>query len=176
MGPFLNRIPFFNICSEPMEQMIVSLFQVWIVYYVPGFISLLPPLSTYHLLCLYVSLPTINYELNPLYCLYIFTTYYLPPPLSTVFMPLCFYILISLCLYTTFQPRVFLHDDALMNCGELGKEMFIIEAGQVIMDYTLYTIILCIISIPIPLLLLFNPPFLCYTYIFNPYPYPYYYY
>ncbi|KAJ1413061.1 hypothetical protein B484DRAFT_402133 [Ochromonadaceae sp. CCMP2298] len=58
MGPFLNRIPFFSICSEPMEQMIVSLF----------------------------------------------------------------------------QPRVFLHDDALMLSGELGKEMFIIESGQVLVQ------------------------------------------
>lgn len=55
MGPFLLRIPFFRCCSEPMEKVIVSMF----------------------------------------------------------------------------QPRVFLHDDALMLYGEVGKEMFIIESGEV---------------------------------------------
>jgi CRP-like cAMP-binding protein len=30
-----------------------------------------------------------------------------------------------------FSPRVFLHDDALMIFGEVGKEMFIIESGEV---------------------------------------------
>ena len=55
MGPFLTRIPFFRCCSEPMEHVLVSMF----------------------------------------------------------------------------QPRVFLHDDPLMVLGEVGKEMFIIESGEV---------------------------------------------
>jgi CRP-like cAMP-binding protein len=31
-----------------------------------------------------------------------------------------------------FLPRIYLHDDALMLCGEVGKEMFIIERGKVL--------------------------------------------
>jgi CRP-like cAMP-binding protein len=55
LGPLLDRIPFFDSCSEPMEQMIVSLF----------------------------------------------------------------------------ETRIFLEDDALMICGEVGQDMFIIEKGEV---------------------------------------------
>lgn len=35
-------------------------------------------------------------------------------------------------LLMIFKPRIFLHDDALMLCGEYGKEMFIIDKGEVI--------------------------------------------
>jgi hypothetical protein len=55
LGPLLKRVPFFDSCSEPMEQMIVSLF----------------------------------------------------------------------------ETRIFLQDDALMLCGEVGQDMFIIEHGEV---------------------------------------------
>ena len=34
-------------------------------------------------------------------------------------------------IVSMFSPRVFLHDDPLMIFGEVGKEMFIIEAGKV---------------------------------------------
>jgi CRP-like cAMP-binding protein len=55
LGPLLRRIPFFECCSHPMEQMLVSLF----------------------------------------------------------------------------ETRIFLQDDPLMICGEVGQDMFIIEKGEV---------------------------------------------